>query len=81
MHTEIKYDIETEEGKKKALKDIKDWLGTKKYNKVIKDFKDTPVTQDQFSFLLGIAGIQGYPATVMYEEIYGVEWEYTNADR
>jgi hypothetical protein len=70
MHYETEYDTsDVSAAQAKAIKDCKDWLGTKQFNKVVKILKDdngqTP--KNMVLFGLSLQGIQGYPANVMIE--------------
>jgi hypothetical protein len=68
MGYEIRYDRSNEaEAQAKALKDIKQWLGVKQYNKVAKILADDHGRSTRFMITLGLSmqGIQGYPAEVM----------------
>lgn len=67
MHHEINYSALPEADKEtKALNDIKEWLGVKKFNRVEKDVKacQPPLSRRQFQFMCSIAGFEGYPVEV-----------------
>jgi hypothetical protein len=68
MGYEIKYDTtDRSKAEAKALKDIKQWLGTKQFNKVAKILANDHGRATRFMIILGLSmqGIQGYPAEVM----------------
>lgn len=56
----------------KALKDCKDWLGTKQYRKIIQIIKADNGRTSRNLLLFGLAmrGVQGYPAEVMIDEFW-----------
>jgi hypothetical protein len=67
---EIKYDTSNvSEAQAKAIKDCKDWLGTKQFNKVVKILQGDNGQSSKKMVLFGLSfqGIQGYPAEVMVE--------------
>ena len=72
MHNTISYaHLPEDQKKREALKDIREWLGTRKYNQLVKEFRwHKPMPLEQFTGLCSIAGIQGYPVKVWYEEIW-----------
>ena len=70
MHYEIKYDTsDVSAAQLKAIKDCKEWLGAKQFNKVVSILKqDEGRTSKQLVlFGLNLQGIEGYPAEVMIE--------------
>ena len=74
MHYEINYADKTQE---QAIKDCKQWLGTKQFNKIVKilqaDCGNTPRRLVQFGLM--IQGIQGYPAEAMINEYWNPQQE------
>ena len=67
---EIKYDtLDVSAAQAKAIKDCKEWLGTKQFNKVVKILQVDNGQTSKKMVLLGLSfqGIQGYPAEVMVE--------------
>lgn len=55
------------EKRKVAIKDLKDWLGTTRYNKVSREVlkMSPPMSREQFSMQVAvIAGVSGYPVEV-----------------
>lgn len=68
MHHTIDYSpLEGEEKKKKALKDVRQWLVTAhRFNQVARAAAKID-TEDGAHLALSFAGIQGYPATVLWE--------------
>jgi hypothetical protein len=74
MHNEIDYSQYANPGEKRqaALKDIKNWLGIRKYNEVSKLARQEQTSFRHFEFACSIAGIQGYPVVAWAEEL-GIE--------
>jgi hypothetical protein len=56
----------------KALKDCKDWLGTRQYREIIQIIRTDRGRTSRNMLLLGLSlrGIQGYPAEVMIDEFW-----------
>jgi hypothetical protein len=70
MHYETEYDTtDVSAAQTKAIKDCKEWLGTKQFNKVVKILKEDEgrTSKQLVLFGLSLQGIQGYPANVMLE--------------
>ena len=70
MHYETEYDTtDVSAAQAKAIKDCKEWLGTKQFNKVVKILKEDEgrTSKQLVLFGLSLQGIQGYPANVMLE--------------
>jgi hypothetical protein len=70
MHYETEYDTtDVSAAQAKAIKDCKEWLGTKQFNKVVKILKEDEgrTSKQLVLFGLSLQGIQGYPANVMVE--------------
>ena len=56
------------QAKIEAMKDTQDWLGKPKFRRVVKLLKnDTSTPTHIIYFVLGMLGIEGYPAQVMFE--------------
>jgi len=72
MHYDIDYSgLSEKQAKAKALRDIKEYLGTRRFNKIEADLKaSAPIKRASFVFMLGFAGIQGFPAHVWYERLW-----------
>lgn len=72
MHTKFDYDkiSDPEKRKAKALADVRDWIGKKKYATVMRDVKrcNPAMTYSQFQLMCSFAGIEGYPVKVWAEE-------------
>lgn len=73
------------EGEKRivaALKDCKQWLGTKQYRKVVRILTtDRGRTPRNFIYLgLAMQGIQGYPAEVMVQEFWSPQRDLFDAE-
>ena len=69
----IKYDrLNEDEAQAKAIKDVKDWLGTKQFNKVAKILANDHGRSSRFMITLGLSmqGIEGYPAEVMADKYW-----------
>jgi hypothetical protein len=70
MHYETEYDTtDVSAAQAKAIKDCKEWLGAKQFNKVVKILKEDEgrTSKQLVLFGLSLQGIQGYPANVMVE--------------
>jgi chromate transport protein ChrA len=68
MSYEIKYDRKDEAAAQaKAIADVRKWLGTKQFNKVVNILANDHGRATRFMIILGLSmqGIQGYPAEVM----------------
>jgi hypothetical protein len=66
----ISYDRSNEaEAQRKALADVKQWLGTKQFNKVAKILASDHGNTSRFMVTLALSmqGIEGYPADVMVD--------------
>ena len=72
MHHTIKYDVTSLKSEAKAIKDCKDWLGTKQFNKVVNIIKNDCGKTSRGFVVIGLAlqGIQGYPAEVMISKYW-----------
>ena len=72
MHRSFDYNIITDESKRKAkaISDIKDWVGPRKFVKITRDVKRCvpPMSADQFALMCDIGGIQGYPVRIWAEQ-------------
>lgn len=73
MSYTVKYQ-QTNEAEKQAaaLKDCKEWLGAKQFNKVTKILKADNGASSRHMIRLGLAmvGIQGYPAEAMIDKYW-----------
>ena len=74
MSYEIEYsDLNAAATKAKALKDCKDYLGTRKFNLIAKALKADNGRTSHLGLRMQLAiycGIQGYPATALLEEFW-----------
>lgn len=75
MHTEIDYsrygEDDNELKRYAAVRDLKNWYGAARFNKLHKAFKaEGKMEYDQFAFMVGISGVTGYPVRVWYEMIW-----------
>ena len=72
MSYEIEYDTKDPKAEAKALKDIKDFWGTKHFNKVAKALADDHGRSSKRMILisLGMCGVQGYPARVLLDKYW-----------
>ena len=78
MSYEIKYDTSlAETAEAKAIADCKEWLGSKRFNKVVKLLKDDKgrTSRRMVVFALSFQGIQGYPAEVMVNKYWNNQLE------
>jgi len=71
-HYNVNYDGLAWDAKRaKALKDIKDWLGAKRYREATLAFRAIqPPTRHGFALQVSLAGISGFPVNVWYEELW-----------
>jgi hypothetical protein len=70
----IKYSgQDTAEDRKQALEDTRDWLGDERFEKITADLKQEypDLGPGQFTLMVSIAGVSGYPVLVWFEHIYG----------
>ena len=76
MHYYRKYDQFTNQADKdkQALADIKEWLGTRKFNQLEVQFQscEPRFTFPQFTFACSMIGIEGYP-TEAWARRLGIE--------
>ena len=83
MSYEIEYsDLTTEATKAKALKDCKEWLGTRKFILIAKALKADNGRTSKLGLRMQLAiycGIQGYPATAMIEEFWSPQRDLFDA--
>ena len=73
-HYDVDYStLEGEAKKAKALEDIKEWLGEKKFDEVTELLKSDESSKnfDKFAFYCGLVGVQYYPVEAWFEEIHG----------
>lgn len=71
MKTTINYtSLEGAAKAKKAIADIKSYLGNKKYAEVAPEMA-LVTNPKQFAFYCMIAGIEGYPVVAWYESFHG----------
>ena len=72
MSYEIEYDTTDPKAEAKALKDIKDFWGTKHFNKVTKVLAEDHGRSSKRMILisLGMCGVQGYPARVLLDKYW-----------
>jgi len=78
MSYEIEYDTtDVVKAEAKAIKDCKQWLGIKQFNKVAKILAEDKGRSSRFMIRLGLSfqGIQGYPAEVMTEKYWSPQME------
>jgi hypothetical protein len=73
MHYNVSYkNLPEDEKRVKAVLDIKEYLGTERFNKVEADFRQLGyIEPDKFEFLCMIAGIEGYPVGAWYASLFG----------
>lgn len=72
MHQTVDYSKYTDpaEKRQRALKDVKNWVGIRKFDKVSKQVRacQLKMTFAQFEMMCSIGGIEGYPVVVWAEE-------------
>lgn len=71
-HYTISYaDLTPNEMHDQAVKDITDYLGNDRYQKLIGRLRtNNQISLDSFGFLVSFIGIQGYPARALYNEVW-----------
>jgi len=70
MHTDIKYEGTDKRKRAKAMKDLKNWFGAKRWrelNAVMANVHNC----EQFLMACSIGGVTGYPVRVWYESYHG----------
>jgi len=72
MHTTIDYGkLDGKAKEDKAIADIVNWFGAERYATLTAAFKKEPKpTLDRFHLMCSIAGVQGYPVTVWYRQLW-----------
>ena len=78
MSYEIEYDTtDVAKAEAKAIKDCKQWLGVKQFNKVTKILKEDKGRAPRSIIRAGLSfqGIQGYPAEVMIDKYWSPQME------
>lgn len=54
-----------------AYADIIDYMGGKKFDQIVADFRQyPPMSVEALAMYLSIAGVQGYPVSVMHDFIW-----------
>lgn len=84
-HYEIDYSqfSSEEEKEAKAMADLRDWFGAKRFeviNAGFEDYKNSKLDEKtilrSFNVACNFAGVEGYPVEVWYNSIFGKgEWE------
>ena len=61
----------------KALKDVKQWFGTKKYNQFVKAFTVCKgrVNRIELEIAMAINGVEGYPADVFIDKYWSPQMQ------
>lgn len=74
MHYTIDYtSLEPLEAHKKALEDIKEYMGDEKFVQLTEEFRKFPQEQmpiDRFAMFVDVAGVRGYPVKAWYNHVY-----------
>lgn len=74
MHRTVDYDrFPTENKEVQALKDTKQWLGTRKFNQLTKLFREQyiePMELSEFRIACSFVGIQGFPCYAWHNYIW-----------
>ena len=66
-------DLPMPEKREKAMRDIKAYLGPKKFQELNNKFISAgKIDSGQFEFICMVGGIEGYPVQAWYENLYGV---------
>jgi len=71
-HYNISYSsLREEEKPKQAIRDIIDWLGSKrKFTELTKAFRAEKPNQRAFTFYCGLAGVQYYPVIAWWKHCF-----------
>lgn len=71
-HYNIDYSgLEPDEKYKKALEDIKDYMGADKFDELTEAFRaEGKMPEGRFHNYVSLAGVSGYPAVAWYNYIY-----------
>jgi len=72
MHTDKYYNPETDS--LIALNDVKEWVGTRRFNEIrnaIMEMEDTEQNRQFISASMAMGGVQGYPVGVMIDTYIG----------
>jgi hypothetical protein len=78
MSYNIEYDLSLpEQAQAQAIADCKDWLGSKKFKKVVNLLKEDKgrTSRNIVIFALSFQGIQGYPAEAMVNKYWNAQRE------
>lgn len=72
MHTEVDYNkVDPARKDTLALRDLKEWLGIKRYQTLTSEFRLSPKwDKDKFHNVVSLSGVQGYPVDVWYKVIW-----------
>ena len=77
MHHTRQYDLDLPEAERveKGVADCKAWLAGKAFDALLEYLADC-TTEDQVHFGCSFVGIQGYPATALYERYVNKDGEH-----
>jgi hypothetical protein len=78
MKREIQYDTtDRSKAETKALKDVKQWFGTKKYNQFVKAFTVCKgrVNRIELEIAMAINGVEGFPADVFIDKYWSPQMQ------
>ena len=74
MHYEINYKghATVADADRAALKDIAEWMGQERYDRLCETFAalEQPMSQEDFAVVCSFAGIQGYPVEAWYRSLW-----------
>jgi hypothetical protein len=67
MSYEVTYDTTKPETQRKAVKDVLEYVGTRRFKVLVRAITTNQVNnEDQFAFIASFAGVQGYPVHTMW---------------
>lgn len=70
-HYTIRYDETGDAKRRKALSDIRDWLGKKRYEAMTEAYRAMPQPKRHgFALQMSFAGVSGFPVHAWYETLW-----------
>ena len=72
MHYTKAYKLNDIDRQKNAIKDIREYMGDKKFEEIEVMFKQSKnMSQENFRQFCSLAGVYGYPVTAWHQHLYG----------
>lgn len=69
MHNNVSYPASDPNRQERAINDIKEWLGEKRFAILEAEWKKPGMTRWALRVMLSFAGVQGYPVTALADSI------------